>query len=396
METSKICLNIIINYWTTLNYALVLLDAFWILIQYSIGSHFPLLPPAVFFYQVSRQSFFWYRPVFELSWHQAASWQKIWHGMLHAFYVPTQPMSSQPLNIFFCPCLPYLWIVGGWGSGWRECRWHFGVVAITTATCSNTLCDIGRLQGSNVWMLGELMKIDETWTRIRHPSDMDVLMKKFRQSGTENCHLSIKLIVNHKSVWNHNLLYTSHTCTFTSRCHFMQLSTPGLVLGFGYWWRILGILHDQLNLMAIMVSTAMLLSNRGCLGWWAHWTEGRLSLSHCSVVIMLWLYSFWMSFFFQMCFTLFFNFFLVTFSLFPEAAQKPEHWKKSPPIFRKAFCARWVSSGGFTALVWQTDSNVMKQTRNFNLLDWCASSDWELEIHMESQLPKNLGGLKLC
>ena len=38
--------------------------------------------------------------------------------------------------------------------------------------------------------------------------------------------------------------------------------------------------------------------------------QGRLSLSHCSVVIMLWLYSFWMSFFFfQMCFTLCFQLF---------------------------------------------------------------------------------------
>lgn len=106
---------------------------------------------------------------------------------------------------------------------------------------------------------------------------------------------------------------------------------------------------------------------------------------HCHIAVSSLccdLYSFWMSFFFQMCFTLF--------------LQKPEHWKKKPPIFRKAFCARWVSSGGFTALVWQTDSNVMKQTRHFNLLDWCASSDWELEIHMESEVPKNLGGLKLC
>lgn len=51
---------------------------------------------------------------------------------------------------------------------------------------------------------GRVDEIDQTWSRIRHPSDMDVLMKKFRQSGTENCHLSIKLIVNHKSVWSHN------------------------------------------------------------------------------------------------------------------------------------------------------------------------------------------------
>lgn len=239
--------NMLEHYHKLLNYIELCISVAWcvlnhfdpsimtghILIQYSIGSHFPLLPPAVFFYQVSRQSFFWYRPVFELSWHQAASWQKIWHGMLHAFYVPTEPMSSQPLNIFFCPCLPYLWIVGGWGSGWRECRWHFGVVAITTATCSNTLCDIGRLQGSNVWMLGELMKIDETWTRIRHPSDMDVLMKKFRQSGTENCHLSIKLIVNHKSVWNHNqTVYKSHLHLHKQMSFYAAFNTR---LGAGIW-----------------------------------------------------------------------------------------------------------------------------------------------------------------
>ncbi len=67
----------------------------------------------------------------------------------------------------------------------------------------------------------------------------------------------------------------------------MQLSLLGLVLGFGHWWRILGLLHDQLDRMAIMVSTAMLLSNRGCLGWWAQWTAGHVTLSHCSFFIML-------------------------------------------------------------------------------------------------------------
>ena len=178
METSKICLE---HYHKLLSYIELCISVAWCVLNHFDPSimtghilkildtifnrlKFPFIAPRVFFfYQVSRQSFFWYRPVFELSWHQAASWQKIWHGMLHAFYVPPpNPMSSQPLNIFFCPCLPYIRIVGGWGSGWRECRWHFRVVAITTTTCSNTLCDIGRLQGSNVWMLGELMKIDET------------------------------------------------------------------------------------------------------------------------------------------------------------------------------------------------------------------------------------------
>lgn len=102
------------------------------------------------------------------------------------------PFMSPPMNIFFCPCLPYLWIVGGWGSGWRECRWHFGVVAITTATCSNTLCDIGRLQGSNLRMLGELMKlmkhepvsgIQATWTFWWRNSDSQVLRIVICQSN---------------------------------------------------------------------------------------------------------------------------------------------------------------------------------------------------------------------
>ena len=327
METSKICLNIIINYWVTLNYALVLLDAFWIilihqlwldtswksLIQYSIGSNFPLLPPAFFFLPGQPAKFLLVPSSFRafLASSSLLAEDLTWHVACLLCPHPTHEFPAFEHLLLPMPAIhSNSWGLRFW-MAWVQmafqscCHYNHHLFQHTLRhwKASRLKClDAGRVD-ENWWNI--------TWTRIRHPSDMDVLMKKFRQSGTENCHLSIKLIVNHKSVWNHNLLYTSHTCTFTSRCHFMQLSTPGLVLGFGYWWRILGLLHDQLNLMAIMVSTALLLSNRGRLGCWAHWTAGRLSLSHCSVVIMLWLYSFWMSFFFpnvfHTCFQLFFG-----------------------------------------------------------------------------------------
>ena len=89
----------------------------------------------------------------DLTWHVACLLCPHPTREFPAFENLLLPMPAIPLNSMNS------W---GGGSGWRECRWHFGVVAITTATCSNTLCDIGRLQGSNVWMLGELMNIDET------------------------------------------------------------------------------------------------------------------------------------------------------------------------------------------------------------------------------------------
>ena len=132
--------------------------------------------------------------------------------------------------------------------------------------------------------------------------------------------------------------------------------------------------------------------------WGAEHIEQK-GVYHCHIAVSSLccdLYSFWMSLSSKGVSHFFSTYFFCNLFFIPGSCTKTRALKKSPPIFRKAFCARWVSSGGFTALVWQTDSNVMKQTRHFNLLDWCASSDWELEIHMESQLPKNLNGLKLC
>ena len=41
---------------------------------------------------------------------------------------------------------------------------------------------------------------------------------------------------------------------------------------------------------------------------------------------------------------------------------------------RQAFCARWVSSGAFSDLVRQAGEAVLQETREFQLLDWCAPS----------------------
>ena len=42
---------------------------------------------------------------------------------------------------------------------------------------------------------------------------------------------------------------------------------------------------------------------------------------------------------------------------------------------RQAFCARWVSSAAFSDLVRQAGEAVLQETREFQLLDWCAPSD---------------------
>lgn len=123
-------------------------------IQYSIGSHFP----TICFYQVSRQSFFWYRPVFELSWHQAASWQDLtWHV---AYAHPAH--DSQPI----WPYLPYL---GTMGSEVLDGVSADGISELLPLQPPPVPTHFATLEGFKAQvlkgMMGELMKI------MRHQRD---------------------------------------------------------------------------------------------------------------------------------------------------------------------------------------------------------------------------------
>ena len=63
------------------------------------------------------------------------------------------------------------------------------------------------------------------------------------------------------------------------------------------------------------------------------------------------------------------------FHLKISAGRGPDSPNASNPISsRQAFCARWVSSGAFSDLVRQAGEAVLQETREFQLLDWCAPS----------------------
>ena len=109
-------------------------------------------------------------------------------------------------------CAP--WIIGVWGSWWRECRWHFRVVAIATTTCSNALCDIGRLQGSSAQ---RMMRWASCWELMKHERDQKPCQASKRHGRFDeeiqtvgywelsSVNTSRQLIMHHNSVLSHNL-----------------------------------------------------------------------------------------------------------------------------------------------------------------------------------------------